>query len=115
MTNFTQIEASTPVVKPAEEEITYNKYWLANMRIEAGSPTRPVRLVASFVPARDVTATDENGNRVIVKELMPNAEPKRLVINNLFGEAAADPEGLGTVINGVLTVLKDRAIAKGLI
>lgn len=117
MSEYVQFDATTPVVEAAREEKVYDKYWMANFRIEAGRPEQPVRLMAAFVPARDITTTDpETGEITVVgKEIQQKAQPKRLVIQDLFGEAAADPEGLGTVLNGVLTFLKDRAVAEGVI
>lgn len=116
MSEYVQFEATTPIVEEATAEKVYDKYWMANFRIEAGRPEQPVRLMAAFVPARDVTETDpETGEVTVGKEIQQNAQPKRLVIQDLFGEAEADPEGLGTVLNGVLTFLKNRAVAEGLI
>ena len=117
MSEYVQFEATTPIVEAATSEKVYDKYWMANFRIEAGRPEQPVRLMAAFVPARDITETDpETGVVTVVgKEIQKNAQPKRLVIQDLFGEAAADPSGLGTVLNGVLTFLKDRAVAEGVI
>jgi hypothetical protein len=125
------IPASEPVVKPAEEEITYNQYWVANLRINAGNPNQNVRLIASFIPFRHVDVeqqqTDENGDPVVdgngdpvmetvqVPEFMPGAEPKRLVIDDLIAEAALDPTGIGAAVNSVLTVLTARAQANGII
>jgi len=115
MSDFTQFVATTPIVEPATSEVIYDKYWLSNFRIMAGESTKPVRLVASFSPARDVTVDDGEGGTITYKELKPNTEPSRLVIEDLFGEAAADPTGLGTVMNNVLAYLKDRAVAEGVI
>ena len=120
---FEQITATTPVVKPAEPEVVYDKYWLSSLRIQAGNPTEPVRLVAVFTPSKDVTVqvqqTDAEGNPVTVdvtyKELMPNAESKRLIIQDLFKEAESDPAGLGAIMNAVIVALRDKALAQGLI
>lgn len=117
MSEYVQFEATTPVVEAATAEKVYDQYWLANFRIEAGHPNQPVRLMAAFVPARDITETDpETGVVTVVgKEIQQRAQPSRLVIQDLFGEAAADPEGLGAVLNSVLTYLKNRAVADGVI
>ncbi len=115
MSDFVQFDATTPEVVPATQEVVYDKYWLANFRIEAGNPKQPVRLMASFVPARDVTEDDGNGGTITFKEIKKNSQPKRLVINDLFKEAAEDPAGLGAVMGGVLVYLKSRAVAEGVI
>ena len=55
MSEFTEFTASTPTVVAATEEKVFDKYWMSNLRIQAGDPTRPVRLTASWMPARDIT------------------------------------------------------------
>ena len=115
MADYIQFDATTPIVVEATSEVVYDKYWLSNFRIDAANPTKPVRLVAAFVPARDVTVDDGNGGTITYKELKQGSQPKRLVIQDLFGEAALDPTGLGAVMNGVLTFLKDKATADGII
>ena len=86
MADFTQFTASTPDVVEATAEVTYDKYWLRNFRINAENPLKPVRMVAIFVPARDITIQVE-GEDVVVKELKPNGEAKQVVIEDLFGDA----------------------------
>jgi hypothetical protein len=115
MPEFVQFDATTPSVTPATQEVVYDKYWLSTFRVEAGNPTQKIRLVAVFTPARDVTVKDEDGKDVVVKELMPNAEPKRLVIQDLFAEAVADPTGFGATINAVFALLKTKAESEGIL
>lgn len=130
MSDYIEFIATSPDVQPATEEKTYDRYWLANMRIMAGDSTKPVTLVANFVPSRHVTIqvpskdgegvviVDGNGDPVLedftYSETKPNAQPKRLIIKDLFAEANANPEGIGAVLNGVLGVLKDKAIEEDL-
>ena len=123
MAEFTQFEASTPEVQAATEEKVYDLYWLANFRIQAGNPLKPAKMIASFAPARNVTiqvpVLDEEGNVTgsedkVVKELKANTEPKRLVINDLFGAAEEDPT-LATALETVLIALKAKAIAEGIL
>jgi len=115
MPEFVQFTATTPSVKPATQEVIYDKYWLSSFRCEATHPLKPIRLVAVFTPARDITIKDKDGNDVTVKELMPNAEPKRLVIEDLFAAAVADPSGLGATVNAVFSVLKTKAEEAGIL
>jgi hypothetical protein len=128
---FKQFVATTPAVKPATSEVVYDKYWLSNMRVEAGDPTKPVKLIAVFTPARDMTiqlpkkdaegnaVVDEDGDPVLetitYKELMPNAQPKRLVINDVFKEAVLDPTNMGMAMNTVFNLLNDKAVEKGIL
>jgi len=114
MSDYVQFEAVTPNVVPASNEVVYDKYWMSNMMIMAQEPTKNVRLIATFKPARDVTV-EVDGKTVEYKELMPNGKEKQLVIKDLFGDAAKDPTGLGATLNSVLTILKDRAIAENLL
>lgn len=129
MAEFTEFEASTPVVVAATEEKVFDKYWLSNLRINAGEPTRPVRLIASWQPARDITIQvptevpvegGEEGETetvmvdTVVKELQKGAQPKRLVIEDLFGAAAGD-SNLATALETVLAAMKAKADAEGLL
>ena len=111
--SYTQIVNSNPIVVPAKNEITYDKYWMSNFRIEAGDPTKPVKAIAVFVPARDVTVKID-GNDVTYKEINNNAEPKRLVIKDLFKDAAEDAS-MAKVINDVLGMLIAKAQAENVI
>jgi hypothetical protein len=116
MSEYIQFEATNPVVEPAKEAVVYDKFWLSNFRIEAGNPNQKVRLMAAFVPSRDVEVTDPETNEVTVKkELKNGAQPKRLMIADLFEEAGKDPDGLGKALNGILELLKNRAVAEGII
>lgn len=131
MANYVQFTATSPSVKPATSEIVYDKYWLSNMRIEAQDSTKPVKLVALFTPARDVSIqipkkdaegkpiVDEQGSPVMeifyYKETMPNAEPKKLVIQDLFAEAEKNPQVLGAAMNVVLNLLNGLAQEKGIL
>lgn len=105
---FTQFEASTPVVKPAVEEVVYDKYWLKRMVVNAENSIKPIGLRATFVPARDVSY-ESNVDGVVTtieyKETMPNGPEKTLVINDVFEKASQDLEFAVTMDN-VFKVLK---------
>tara|TARA_R110000824_G_scaffold218435_1_gene405020 strand:+ start:1279 stop:1674 length:396 start_codon:yes stop_codon:yes gene_type:complete len=131
MSDFPQFEASTPIVTPATSEVTYDKYWLSNLRIQAGDPTKPARLVAIWAPARDITiqvpSVDVDGNPVldvddnpvledlIYTELQPNGQPRRLVIPDLISSAEEDPATMGAAVFAVLTALKAKATKEGIL
>jgi hypothetical protein len=130
MAEFTEFTATTPEVVPATEEKVYDKYWLTNLRIVAGDSTKPIRLMASWVPARDVTiqvpALDENGEAVLdengeatttevtYKETKNKAEPKRLIIKDLLGEAEKN-QNLAAAVETVLAALKAEAVSRDLL
>jgi hypothetical protein len=111
--SYTQIVNDTPIVTPAKDEIVYDRYWLSRFKIEANDPIKPISAVAVFVPARDVTVTIDE-KEVTYKELMPNAIGKRLVIDDLFGEAAKDAN-MAKVINDVINMLIAKAQEKNVI
>lgn len=129
MPEFTQLEASTPITQPLVEEKIYDKYWMSGLSINASDSTKPVRLVAKFIPARDVTVeipqkdengnviTDENGQPVTTsvtyKETLRNIKfEKTLIIQDIFAEAVKDPTGFGLAIETVLATIKAKAIEK---
>jgi len=101
------------------------------MRIIAGDPSKPIRLIATFNAAIDteveVPELDSEGNPVldsnsnpitkttIVKELKPNTKPKRLIIPYLVDASDSDPDGIVSVVNGVMGALKQLASERGLI
>ena len=123
MSEFTQFVATTPSVEAATEEKVFDKYWLSNFRIQAGDPTRPARMIAVWSPARDITVqvpvTDEEGNvtgteDIVVKELQKNAQPKRLVIDDLFG-AVEEDASLAAALETVLAALKAKAATEGIL
>lgn len=117
MAEFTQFEASTPVIKPATEEVVYDKYWLKRLMVNAGSSTKPVSLTAVFVPARDMT-TEANVAGVITtveyKELMPNGPEKVLNINNVFSLAQTNNTFAATM-NAVFASLKQIASERNIL
>lgn len=130
MPDFTTITASTPVIVPAQGEQVYDKYWLSSLRIEAGDPNQPIRMMATLSLAKEVTkeinvydmngrqVRDANGKAVTetatIKELKPGEQPKRVVVNNLLaiGEANADVK---SIVNGVLLAIEGLAVQQGLI
>ena len=129
MAEFAEFVASTPVVVEATEEKVFDKYWLSNLRIMAGEPTKPVRMMAAWTPARDITIqvpvevpveggeegeTETVMTDVVVKELQKNAQPKRLVIEDLFG-AAAEDANLAVALETVLAAIKVKADSEGLL
>ena len=114
MADYTQFTATTPEIVPATTETTYDKYWLARLNIMAPDPTGKVIMMAGFMPCRDVEVDDGEGGTVTVKELKPNAKAKRIVIEDLFGEAEADA-ALQAAIEGILAVLKTKGVADGVL
>jgi hypothetical protein len=117
MSEFTQFVATTPYVKPATEEVVYDKYWMSEMNVRANDPTKPIQLRAKFVPARDMSyEANVNGEITTVsyKELMPNAPSVELKINDVFAAAAEDPE-LALTMDSVFKILKKIATAQNLL
>lgn len=117
MSEFTQFEASTPVVKPATSEVTYDKYWLKRLNVSANDSTKPIEMVAMFVPARDMTATiDVDGvpTTISYKELMPDGPEKVLRIDDVFALAEANNTFAATM-NAVFDALKTIATDRGLL
>lgn len=117
MAGFTQFEASAPVVKPATEEVAYDKYWLKRMVINAGDPARPVEMRVIFAPARDMTAeVNVAGEMTTVsyKELMPNGPEKVLVIGDVFALAASN-NTFAITMNTVFASLKAIATERNLL
>jgi len=104
MSDYTQFEATTPDIVAATSEVTYDKFWLKNFRIQAHNPQEAVKAVATFVPARDVTI-DVEGEPVVVKEVNPNGQQKKVVIEDLFAEAEGNAD-LKAALESVLAVLK---------
>jgi hypothetical protein len=113
MSDFTQFDASIPIVKPATPEVVYNKYWLKRMSVNAPDPTGNVTLTAIFVPARDVTE-EIDGVTVTYKELMPNGPEKELRIWDLFGVADGNGD-FAKVIEGVFAALKAMATQQNIL
>ena len=122
MSEFVQFEAREPIVVPASEEVVYDKYWMSGMNVMARNPNGKVRLGVTFVPCRDVVITpeikDDQGNvtqeAVLGKNIQPNAQEKRLVVEDVFALAARDAE-VATVMNSLFTVLKRIATERGVL
>jgi hypothetical protein len=119
---FTQFEATDPVIEPASTEKVFDKFWLSSLRIQAPEPTRPAKLVAIWEVARDETIqiphTDDAGVVSMVnisyKVLKKDAPIKRLIINDLFGEAEKDPL-LAQALETIIVSLKDKANKEGIL
>jgi hypothetical protein len=121
MNEFIQFEATTPVVVPAKSEEVYDKYWIVNFNVDARNPIRPVTLTVDFAPAKQLNkeiprvdkegkpVLDENGTPIVdkieYKELQPGGRCKRLVLNDLFGQASTNPE-MGALMNQLFTFIK---------
>lgn len=124
MPEFVQFIASEPSVVPATAEKVYDKYWLSAMRVEAGDPTKAIKLVAVFTPARDMVANvpvlGEDGKptgetqEITYKELQKNVEPKRLVIGDVFKVAMEDVE-FAITMNKIFEILNNKATAAGVL
>ena len=111
---FTTFNATSPDVVPATTEKVYDKYWLANFRIQAGNPTKPVRAVGILAPSRIVTVDDGQGGTISYHELKPNAQTKRIVVEDLFGEAEQDAQ-LAAAVEAVLAAVATRAAIDGIL
>lgn len=103
MSEYIQFVAKEPEVKPASEEVVYDKFWMKNLRIMAPNPTQPIKVVATFVSARDIQI-EHQGQTITIKELNPNGKEYRVVINNLFEKASQDAD-VAEVTNKLLTAL----------
>jgi len=101
---FVQFVANSASVVPASAEVTYDKFWMKNMRVNAPSPDRPARLVVVLVPARDVGDT---------KELMPNAQIE-IVVEDVFAYAANNASFAAT-LNDVFSRISEIGIEQGVI
>lgn len=101
----TQFQAAEPIVVPASEGKTYDKYWLLGFNVRAESPDKPIRLMARFVPCRD---TDSG-----VKELQPNAKEIVMTVEDVNATAAQDAE-FASVMESVLAKMQKMGVERGL-
>jgi len=121
MSDFVKIQGQQNVVEPATEEKVYDHYWVRQLQINAFNPQNKVRANAILTPARNIQSVDEEGNLVVdeegnpvyIKELKQGSD-RELRITDVFGDAANDPT-LAVIMNNLLTYIKDRALAEGLI
>jgi len=107
-------EETVVTVIPASDEKTYDKYWMTHLIIAAPSPTEEARIVATLVPARDVT-TKIDGKDVTVKELLTDADQVVMVVQNLFARAASDlnfANTLTVVLDELIVMAKEKGIVK---
>jgi len=106
-------EEEVVTVIPASEEKIYDKYWMTQLHIIAQSPTEEAKMIAVFSPARDITV-NVDGEDIVIKELMPDAEDVKIVVPDLFERMATDID-LATVMGGVLVELIKIGQEKGVI
>ena len=99
--SWTQLNSSNPSTTPAESEKVYDKYWMVRFEVHGTDPTEPMKMRAHFLPCRDVVDGETS-----YKELQPNGERVSIAIDDLFAEAATDPE-IASLINGILSKLVD--------
>ena len=110
MSEFTQFEATVPVVTPAKDAETYDKYWLKQLTVNASNVDKVV-LRAVFVPCKDVI---DEYTEVSKKVLMENGPQKVLVIKDLFNLVDTNAE-FASVMDGVFAALKAMATAQELL
>jgi hypothetical protein len=116
MANFPEFIANSASVVPATSEVTYNKYWMRRLVINAPDPQKKTKIVAEFMPCRDITITS-NVNGVVTStsstELMPNGKMSQLTIPDAFGLAAQDPN-FANVMGAILTTALNIGVANGI-
>ena len=91
------IPLTTPVVKPATAEVTFNEVWLAELHIDARNG-QSAKVDATLVPA----ATDANG-----KKILNYAAAKKVSLPNLFTANPTQQEL--TIMYDLVAAMKIRA------
>lgn len=115
MSNYTQFVAKNPYVTPAKSEVTYDKYWLSRLMVNAPNPSRPSRVVARFKPARDIQVeSNVNGETVMIdtKEVLENGQEVTVNIENVF-KAASENLELADTMNKLFEQLQKIGIEQG--
>lgn len=106
---FTQFNGE-PIVISAQEEATYDKYWLQKLVVRAPEVGEDATLTADFIMCRDIL--DAEGN-IIDKIAKPNAKAISIKYDKLFKNAFLDEE-LAQAMEGVFRILKKIGIEQGI-
>jgi len=87
MSEFTQIEADTPVVIPSVEEKVYDTQWLSHFRIN--STPEKATIIAHLVPYNGVDTLKEPIKQIVIDNVFASMQdPNRSVEHRtLFAQA----------------------------
>jgi hypothetical protein len=94
-----EINAVNAVVQPAQPAITYNKFWLSALSVQAPSPSKPVRLMATLIPY------DGAGHTL-------NTHGVSVMVPDLFA-AAGQNSGVAQAVGAVLQAVTGLCHAEG--
>ena len=108
MSEFTQLELSTPIITPAKPEILWNKTWIDMLTITSPEVNR-ISLYAKLIPCRDL----ESGE----KELKPDIKQedvKIITIDNLWNIIGTNPK-FGMAMELIFQSVNDYGIEQGIL
>lgn len=111
---MSDINALNPVVKPATEAITYDKFVVDQLVFSGTGITEKLAAQAWLVPARKVAV--DNPTEVGAEyrwELYPE-QRRNFLINDVWELAASDPE-VANCINVLATTIAKLAAERGII
>jgi hypothetical protein len=104
MPDTASIPATTPVVVPPGPQLTYDRWWLTNLMVNAGDPNKPVSVMAAL--KRQATLPDGT------KQLHPQAVT--LSVPDVFAQAEKTPE-VAAAISQLLAAITAIGKAQGVL